>query len=841
MNTPRRLASRLPKSPTSLLLLALLTNGILPLLPLAVRPAMALGTAADTPIRNRATATYEDPNNPPGSAPLNATSNEVVVTVARVAGITVANNDPPTNLSGGTVTTGNTLEFNFVVTNVGNFASNIKIPGASNLATQGLDPNSLIVEVDLTGNGVFTPVPAGGFTTTNPISADGSVRVRVRGVVTANTVGAPITVQLGNTPNPNNPAGPTTGQNQPSDDQANNVQTVQTGAAPVNGQREAAAISSTTLGSAVPTLALARVLKSIAAYAPQNTNVLTDDLITYQLTLEVLNAAPAGSNVTPGTLTGTPITLDNATATRIIVSDAIPDGTVLDAAFTITPPQGWQVVYSSTPTVIGSSDTALTAQWVTAPPTTQVAANNVRRIGFIFNGTLAPGSIVAPPGFQFRVITANVPAGTSQVNNIGQVFGQTLNGPANQIVFDESGDQRPNNFNDDGSPGAPFNPSSDNGRANPAVQGQDPGGNTGTGPAGEALVVPLNPPPGTILNGPLSQPGAVGPTNNNDDFTNRSSTIQAGESVPGSTLDPQPIVFRNTFQNPPTSPGNLSDVKLVPLPPNDPSVPANSQQPAADIPPGTKVTIIPDGQPSYTFTYQVTNGVGSYILDPGQVIPKFDNITPGTSINYNVSIDLPPNTSLSADRFTANGTNRAGFAVPIAAFSDGNNDNRFDSQNDPTFNLTLNRAYTGYVRLLKESRILDANGNQLEAFTQTPQRNASPGEIIEYRITYLNFSVGNSGPADNNSLLNANNLTITEDGASGTNNWATFTAHVPGSAADSGIPAGTPPLGVITYFSNGNSSTTDPGASVTRYIDTLSRPVGPGESGTFTFRRKVNN
>jgi len=43
-------------------------------------------TPAGTVINNRATGTYEDPNNP--GVPINATSNQVTVTVAEVAGLT---------------------------------------------------------------------------------------------------------------------------------------------------------------------------------------------------------------------------------------------------------------------------------------------------------------------------------------------------------------------------------------------------------------------------------------------------------------------------------------------------------------------------------------------------------------------------------------------------------------------------------------------------------------------------------------------------------------------------------------------------------------------------------
>ena len=47
-------------------------------------PAFAAGTTAGTGLVNRATATYEDQND----KPYNVTSNEVTVTVGKIAGIT---------------------------------------------------------------------------------------------------------------------------------------------------------------------------------------------------------------------------------------------------------------------------------------------------------------------------------------------------------------------------------------------------------------------------------------------------------------------------------------------------------------------------------------------------------------------------------------------------------------------------------------------------------------------------------------------------------------------------------------------------------------------------------
>ena len=53
-------------------------------------------TGAGTEIKNKATATYEDPSNP---GTINATSNEVTITVAEVAGIAVVGSTRRTGLA----------------------------------------------------------------------------------------------------------------------------------------------------------------------------------------------------------------------------------------------------------------------------------------------------------------------------------------------------------------------------------------------------------------------------------------------------------------------------------------------------------------------------------------------------------------------------------------------------------------------------------------------------------------------------------------------------------------------------------------------------------------------
>jgi len=120
-----------------------------------------------------------------------------------------------------------------------------------------------------------------------------------------------------------------------------------------------------------------------------------------------------------------------------------------------------------------------------------------------------------------------------------------------------------------------------------------------------------------------------------------------------------------------------------------------------------------------------------------------------------------------------------------------------------------------------------------------------PGNIIEYQIQYSNISEPQSG--NGNIILNASNVVINENGVTAPNNWALDndsngqidTSNIIGSATD--------PNGTIQFF-NGNPATTSGSdqtgttvnTDVTRYVNSVTGQVAPGQQRTFTFRRKVN-
>lgn len=314
-------------------------------------------------------------------------------------------------------------------------------------------------------------------------------------------------------------------------------------------------------------------------------------------------------------------------------------------------------------------------------------------------------------------------------------------------------------------------------------------------------------------NGPESQLEALGIIDNNDDFTIGSTELPASLSSTD-TFDPAPVNFTNTLEN--RSTANSLTVSLLPTPPTN----------AATLPNGTLVTISSNGESA---TYEYNNGVFTFVSGTGTSAtdPIENTLAPSTTANYTVTVDLPDNTP-----------QLTGYQIPILAFIDTNNNGTIDSE-ETIRNITIEKLYTGFLKVVKESRILQGTGPDVlvgqETFSTNP-KTPKPGNIIEYRITYTNISEPGSS---NDQSLYAENFVITEDGTTNTSNWAKDndgngtldTSNVVGSATDPG--------GTITFTPADQTGTTAE-TDVTRYVDTVINPVGPGQSGTFTFQRRVN-
>ena len=863
-------------------------------------PVFAAGTEAGTVLRNTATGNYEDD----AGNPYTIESNTVDVTVAKVAGLTNQPSAFTDETSGGantSVLTGDTVSFEFTITNVGNDVTNVHIPNLANIATKGLTPTSLQVSpINPPDNFVFgtnpgdDPRPANGIVSDVPIN--GQIIVKVTGTVTATAAGAPIEVLLGDTgsnTDPNSPVADT--QNQPDDGldgdvaQADNevrsetADTPAVAGAPVEGHKEASALQQVFLGS--NPLAMTRIEKTRVvdnALAANSDLVLDNNVITYNLELEVLTTTP-NSLYTPGQLQGRDFegrVANVADDTNLVlISDAIPVGTVLQGALSnVTDANGntWTPVYSVTPDpgfVDGSSPAADLITWDTAVP---AVLSDVTRVGWVYDanadGPIDPGTTVAS-NFTFNVITSGLDQDNGgTVANIAQVFGGTVDG---DDVFDESGDQDPSNFNG-ADPGPAETTALSTGIADPAAHGIDSQNNNNLdglddpSPGGEDNVITIGA-PGALINGPIGQPAAtgnvfgVGPDNNHD-FQNLGVDNFPADAQhnAGDVFNPNLVTFENTLSNPGTD--DLSNVLLQPINPEyDPAF--NGSVTDELLPLGTTVTITLGGQ---TATYEYQDNAATpgdttdrlFVLTDGAPI-LIPTLSAGVPLDYTVEVDLPDGTRLSTDDAI-----NAGFPVPIVAFIDADNDGTPDVGENS--NLTVNQVYTGYVKIYKEVAVfspesdvtVDTNARAGMGFSDPDAgKQPLPGDILKYRVIYRNISEPQAGTG-NNGILNGINIMIDENGtidavdgsptvAAGDptpsgNNWGLDnnndgdidTINVQNTAEDSNN-------GTITFFTGEGTTTSldtltsagevDPGDTVTGYRSEIELLAPTGAEATVPF------
>ncbi|MCC5629380.1 hypothetical protein LC613_15415 [Nostoc sphaeroides CHAB 2801] len=835
----------------SLVATALLTSSLFQFL----APVLAEGTAAGKEISNTATATYEDPNAP--GTTINATSNTVKITVAEVAGITVTAVGSPTFKTDTNTDTkinaGDVLYYSYKVTNVGNDPTKFRVPDTVKITGPGAVETGKHVEYFVDGTG-WTPII--GDVTTGSIKPGESVLVRVPiQVVSGAQDKEVISVVLGDTQGD--------AQNVLRESGGGDLYTVDnTGTDngdilgdPVNGVREASATVQATVNASIKTYALATLLKTRSAYENAGTiGSIIDDKLTYDLSLRVEDTDPTGNGITPGSLTGTQIKLDGNPASRVLISDAIPKDTQFDSV--VKAPAGWTAVYSTIAAENNKANDTTVTEWSTLQPTTN--KTTITRIGFIFNGNIAPGTTVT--GFQVKVAVIGTPTAPLKVANIAQVFGATLDNDADStndlLVYDESGDQSPSNYNGSTPPGPDVNGDGIP-RSIPAINiddgylldqsqidaaGTDAGNNnSGSGSGGEVNLFTIDIVGNkSVLNGPLNVPSAIGPTSNDDDFTNKSSLVPLDKSAPTSKFDPSAVAFTNTFQN---NGALASDISLIPT--------GTINGTPISLTSGTVVTITYQAlsqkyvwdEANKKFLSGTTVASGTNIDATSKYI-TLAGITPGGSVTYGVEVNLPDGTPLSTDTLS-------GFPVPITAFIDDTTGGLGTDATVEPRNTTINRVYTGFLKLVKESRILKGDGPDIAAGQDTfstTDKAPRPGNYIEYRVKYTNISDPQGG-SNNNIILNANNVSITEDGTIGGtgNNWALDndldqkidTQNIRNSAQDSGNAN-------ISFFSGSPATNvaadqqgTTVNNDVTKYVVKATTAVTPGEVRTFTFQRKV--
>jgi len=559
------------------------------------------------------------------------------------------------------VVAGQTLVvYNFTVTNTGNFTDQVRFL-ASGASARVSGPGTITrAVIDIDNSGTINA----GDTDINTNGAD---------VVSANilqngSIGVLVEVSIN--------AGATTGQtvqvllgdaatggpgfdNQTADSSANEVRTES--ALSVNGKREGRGDVSASV--------VVDALLSLTLNAPAGPVALGSD-ITYTWQL---------SN--PGSRDVSGVTLNAATQVYIIAP--IPARTVLKAGQTF--PAGTLYTTSALTTP------PLSATWVSSAP----PLNTVIRIAFPVGATLAAGTSSAAINMVVTIntgINASVP-----IDEIGDSFGK------NSVlanITDQSGDATSNN----GDGNANFNETYVAGAGHGVIQ--------------QTLLMQV----GSVLLGPAGAPGAVGPTDNNDDYTNKSAN-PANIAPGGTTTAATQLVYTNTVQNT----GNGNDTFTL----DAPTVPA-----------GFTVEISTDGGGSYT---DVTSG-GSTSLA----------VSYGSSANITVRITVPVGKLV----LTAFSTTIRATSTATAGAS----------------NSTIDRSYTGFIQLTKTFSV--ANGTGVGGPTDPV-----PGAVITYDITYTNISSSNG---DANCVkLTASNLVINEDGLVAPNNWGTYTVNS-GSPSDSG-------------------------------------------------------
>lgn len=623
------------------------TKGAFPRLIALIAVACALfaqasaQTAADTQIQNQASASYSD-----GSGGSYSTvSNTVIVTVAKVSGLTIT----PDGATDPSVVAGQTgVLFSFRVTNTGNFPDQVRfLAGGASPYLSAASPATItraVIDVDNSGtiSAGDTDIKGNGADVLSAsIAQNGFINVLVEVSINAGaTAGQTVQTFLGDAAT----GGPTF-DNQPPDNPAtpstHEVRTVS--AAPVNGVREARGDRSATVDNDAQL--------QLSLTAPTGP-VALGSVITYNWQLCNIGARSATS-----------VTLVNGPAgsnSGVFIIAPIPTGTQFDATQSF--PGGVGVLYSTSPL---ANNPITTATWTT----TQPALATITRVAFNLGSSLGAGVCGSAINLNTSITT---PDATNPITEQGDAYAK--NSLGTQITAQSP--QRVTTLQ--------------------AVGG--------------------------VLNGPQGQPGAVGPTNNNDDYTNKSvNTGIAGVPPGGVTTAAGTVTFTNTVQNT----GNASDTFTLTVP---------------TFPAGTvKITV------NAVQTVVVNNGVAT-----GNAVSPL-SIAFGGTANYTVDITLPLGKTVLT-----------GFDTVIRATSGNTN----TSTND-----TIDRVYTGFVQLSKTAAV--ANSTGVGGATD-----AVPGAVITFAITYTNVS---SSGGSGNVTLTASNIVITENGSTAPNNWATYTDHVVGA------------------------------------------------------------
>jgi hypothetical protein len=689
---------------------------------LSAAPALGQATSGGTTISNQASATYSD-----GTNSYSVNSNTVTVTVANVAGLSIS----PDGGSVPTVVAGQTgVDFTFTVTNSGNFATQVRFPagGAAVVPSAGLTVTQAVIDVngngidggdvDIFGNGSAVLYPSA-----SPyLARNASFNVVVRATVGSSvSSGTNLSVTLGDA----------SGDNVASNGSAAEVRTSVPSGVTLTGS-ESEAVGS--ISTQVENDAQLR-LNLTAPTGP----VALGSNVTYTWSVDNTGGArPVGTR----TLTNAPA----GSTTGVFVIAPVPQRTTFSSA---TGPAGTTVLYTNSAMGL---DPVTGAVWTSTPPA------GVTRVAFLVNGgsPLTAGSSVT--NLQM-VVTVNTGINaTLPLYEIGDAFGRTS---INTNLTDQSGDTA-------------YNQGDGNANFDEPKRGVPPAADEAANPPkGFQLPTTLTQ-AGLVRLGPSGAPSAVGPSSNNDDYTNKSVAplVIAGlshlDTIPQTSVD-----FTNTVQNV----GNADDTFTF----TAPTVPTNFE-----------VRISTNGGTSFT----LLSGGGSATL----AVPF------GSTANVIVRVTAPAGTAV---------LQAGGFNVVVRATS---------GLTPSESNDTHDNYYTGFLKLVKTVTV----DNQTTVGGPT---DPVPGAQLVYAIAYSNISTGGGGAGCVN--LVASSVVITERGDVLPNNWATTTTQVT-SPMPSDSNGG--PTSVVDESTNVAVT-----ATTVRLKDTVPGNLNPGDSGTFTFRRRINS
>jgi hypothetical protein len=729
-------------------------------------PAFAAATPAGTNISNTATATYQDP----GGTTYNSQSNTVTTTVQNAPSMTIA---PPSGTPGSnTVSPGGTVTDTYTLTNTSNSAGYFQLTGVQSTddgVTAGMGTFTQYVVNAGAGNQTFATIAAvNNYLSTG--SGGGAFMTAVNGTITIGVTyqanaGASgiITTKLTPTVTLPGPAGTPPGP---------------AGTSPATSSSVVGQYNDTvTLDARVDVQKLATVGGTVAA-----------PTVTYTVRFAnggARNLAPVFKNALPGGNAAAYSGCANSTACGVVFTDKLPSYNATQLTLTAAVP----TISGATGTIIYSVDGTtwtttqagavyigvfLPASSITGGSTTTFAPNN----NLTSQNTVSAANAGLTLSF---VINGSTASGAANPNAITNVANSTYGDQSGFIEGPGIGVQTVTN-----------NASATTAQAAPSIA------NANGALAGSGFITSAASPINTVVfNGPNGFPQAVGPTNNNDDYTAVSYTNGGASvsAVTGNTVTvaagAAAIPITNSLQNT----GNKDDTYNL------------------SAATGTGLTALPAG---WTVTFQSTGqgASGSCGAVAANTVITSVCVPSGATQTYK-TIYTPPAGATSFNAYT-------GYGDAITATS--TNDNTKN-------NVTIDEVIVGgFVKLTKSLSVALGQPCATATVFTAGSLSVNPGDCVQYTIAYTN--VMPSG-GTNDITVNASSFVITEDGAASggtqvayTNSWAANTAGLYAAVVDSNG-------GALTYFNPG------PGAvGAKKFTDNIGA-LAAGASGNCTFKVQV--